>query len=82
MYVKETAPATRYGHRGAVGGCGKEAAVFQPAGTPMTDSRTNTVNTISDRISKSHYEVDSSAVAAAILERLLAGNIIPNELNR
>ena len=48
----------------------------------MTDSRTNTVHIISERISKSHYEVNSSAVAAAILERLLAGNLIPNELNR
>ena len=48
----------------------------------MTDSRTNTVKTISDRISQSHYEVDSSAVAAAILERLLAGKLIPNELRR
>ena len=48
----------------------------------MTDSRMNNVKTISDRISKSHYEVDSSAVAAAILERLLAGKLIPNELNR
>jgi anti-sigma28 factor (negative regulator of flagellin synthesis) len=48
----------------------------------MTDSRTNNVNTISERISKSHYEVNSSAVAAAILERLLAGNLIPNELTR
>ncbi len=48
----------------------------------MTDSRTNTVKTISDRISKSHYEVNSTAVAAAILERLLAGKLIPNELKR
>ncbi len=37
---------------------------------------------ISERISKSHYEVNSSAVAAAIVERLLAGKIIPNELRR
>ncbi len=48
----------------------------------MTESRTNNVNIISDRISKSHYEVNSSAVAAAIVERLLAGKIIPNELRR
>ena len=48
----------------------------------MTDSRTNNVKTISDRISKSHYEVNSSAVAAAIVERLLSGRLIPNELKR
>ena len=47
-----------------------------------TDSRMNTVKSISDRISKSHYEVNSSAVAAAILERLLAGRLVPNELDR
>lgn len=40
------------------------------------------MKTISDRISKSHYEVNSTAVAAAILERLLAGKLIPNELKR
>ena len=48
----------------------------------MTDSRMNNVKTISDRITKSHYEVNSSAVAAAIVERLLAGNLLPNELQR
>ncbi len=48
----------------------------------MTESRTNNVTIISERISKSHYEVNSSAVAAAIVERLLAGKIIPNELRR
>ena len=52
------------------------------AGEPMTDSRMNNVKLISDRISKSHYEVNSSAVAAAILDRLLANNLVPNELNR
>ncbi len=40
------------------------------------------MKTISDRISKSHYEVNSSAVAAAILERLLSGKLVPNELKR
>ena len=48
----------------------------------MTDSRMNNVKTISDRITKSHYEVDTSAVAAAIVERLLAGNLLPNEFKR
>ncbi len=48
----------------------------------MSDSRTNDVKLISDRISKSHYEVDSQAVAAAIVERLLRGRLIPNELQR
>lgn len=40
------------------------------------------MKTISDRISQSHYEVNASAVAAAILERLLAGKLVPNELKR
>ena len=48
----------------------------------MTDSRTNNVKLISDRISKSHYEVNPRAVAAAIVERLLQGKLIPNELKR
>ena len=48
----------------------------------MTDSRTNNVKLISDRISSSHYEVNSKAVASAILDRLLSGKLIPNELNR
>ena len=48
----------------------------------MTDSRMNDVKLISERISKESYEVNSGAVAAAIVERLLAGNLIPNELNR
>ena len=62
---------------------GKDAAAsITTAGTPMTDSRMNNVKTISDRITESHYEVNSSAVAAAILERLLAGKLIPNELKR
>ena len=37
---------------------------------------------ISDRISKAHYEVNAKAVAQAILDRLLAGNLVPNELLR
>lgn len=48
----------------------------------MTESRMNNVKLISDRISSSHYEVNSTAVAAAILERLLSGNLVPNELRR
>ncbi len=48
----------------------------------MTDSRTNDVKPISDRISQAHYEVNSSAVAQAILDRLLSGNLLPNELRR
>ncbi len=48
----------------------------------MTDSRTNDVKLISDRIHQAHYEVNSKAVAQAILDRLLAGNLVPNELRR
>lgn len=48
----------------------------------MTEPRTDDVKLISDRISQAHYEVNSRAVAAAIVERLLAGNLTPNELNR
>jgi hypothetical protein len=49
----------------------------------MADSRMNNVNVIRDRVSSgSGYEVNAAAVAAAILERLLAGQLIPNELNR
>jgi hypothetical protein len=65
-----------------VEGCGTDAASRHGRDYPMTDSRMNNVKVISDRISKSHYEVNTSAVAAAIVERLLAGNLIPNELNR
>jgi hypothetical protein len=39
----------------------------------------NNVNLIRERISQSEYEVKPDAVAAAILERLLAGKLLPNE---
>jgi anti-sigma28 factor (negative regulator of flagellin synthesis) len=48
----------------------------------MSDSRMNNVNVIRDRISQAHYEVNPNAVASAILERLLSGNLVPNELKR
>ena len=48
----------------------------------MAESRTNNVNTIRDRIVQSHYEVNAAAVAAAIIERLLAGNLLTNDAER
>ena len=48
----------------------------------MAESRTNNVNTIRERISETLYEVDAPAVAAAILERLLAGDLLTNEAKR
>ena len=48
----------------------------------MSDSRMSNVNTIRERISQEHYEVKPDAVANAILERLLAGTLVPNEFKR
>lgn len=67
---------------GVGGGEWHDTDVAAAAGTLMTEPRTNNVKIISERISSAHYHVDSSAVAAAIVERLLAGNLIPNELRR
>ena len=48
----------------------------------MSDSRMSNVNVIRERISQEHYEVNPNAVANAILERLLAGTLVPNEFKR
>jgi hypothetical protein len=53
-----------------------------PGRNSMADSRTNNVKVIRERISDSGYEVNTTAVATAILERLLAGKLVPNELTR
>jgi hypothetical protein len=53
-----------------------------PGRNSMADSRTNNVKVIRERISGSGYEVNTTAVATAILERLLAGKLVPNELTR
>jgi hypothetical protein len=42
----------------------------------------NTVNVMRERISQAHYEVKPDVVASAILERLLAGSLVPNEFKR
>jgi hypothetical protein len=65
-----------------VGGDRRDDMDVAAGGNQMTDSRMNHVKLISERISKSHYEVNSKAVAAAIVERLLANNLVPNELRR
>ena len=48
----------------------------------MSDSRMNNVTVIRDRVSGPGYEVNVSAVAAAIVERLLSGKLVPNEFTR
>jgi anti-sigma28 factor (negative regulator of flagellin synthesis) len=45
----------------------------------MAQSRMKNVNVIRESISQSEYEVNAAAVAAAIVERLLAGKLLPNE---
>ena len=48
----------------------------------MADSRMNNVTVIRDRVSGPGYEVNAPAVAAAIIERLLSGKLVPNEFRR
>jgi len=42
-----------------------------------TPSRTTEVELMRERLKKSGYQVDATAVAGAILERLLAGGLTP-----
>jgi len=46
----------------------------------MAKSRTTEMNEIRERVEREQYEVDSDAVASALLERLVAGRTMPPSL--
>ena len=48
----------------------------------MVNSRMSNVEKIRARVDRAHYEVNTAAVAAAIVDRLLAGRLLANEVNR
>lgn len=43
----------------------------------MAESRTTEMNQIRERLEREQYQVDTRAVAGALLERLLAGSVLP-----
>jgi hypothetical protein len=54
-------------------------AAGTPTGTDMADPRMEHVNDIRDRVERQQYEVDASAVARAILARLLQSAERPSD---
>lgn len=48
----------------------------QEAPVSMVESRTTKMNEISERLERKQYEVDTQAVATALIERLLAGRVL------
>ena len=61
----------------AAGRFGREVRQISPADPDKTPSRTTEVELMRERLKKSGYKVDATAVAGAILERLLAGGLTP-----
>lgn len=75
--------ALRYSHHGlldelaarAAGRFGREARTIAYPNPDLTPSRTTEVERMRERLKKSGYQIDNTAVATAILERLAAGGL-------
>jgi hypothetical protein len=63
----------------AAGRFGREPRVIACPDPEQTQSRKTEVERMRTRLKKSGYDVDPRLVAAAILERLVAGGIAPSE---
>ena len=61
----------------AAGRFGRKVRRISQADPGMAPIRTTEVDLMRERLKKSGYQVDSTAVASAILERLLAGGLTP-----
>ncbi len=51
-----------------------------PADTTMAESRMTNMHEIRERVEREQYQVDTHAVARALIERLLAGRAVPPSL--
>ena len=63
----------RTGREAGARSCPTRPRASGPAMPKPEDPRMEHVNEIQGRVERSEYEVDASAVAAAIIERLLGG---------
>ena len=63
----------------AAGRFGREVRTIAWPDPEMTPTRTTEVERMRQRLKKSGYDVDPRLVAAAILERLMAGGLSPSD---
>ena len=65
--------------RRAAGRFGRDVRTIACPDPEMAPLRTTEVESMRDRMEKSGYDVDPRLVAAAILERLMAGGVSPSD---
>ena len=69
-------------HPKTAGRFGREARAIDCADPQLAQSRQTEVESMRQRLKTSGYDVDPRLVAAAILERLMAGGVAPTDRKR